>query len=906
MWKAGKGDGPLGPEDRGERALFRELAARREATERAASSAWFGSRNAGRRQNIALVAAAICFGVIVAAFAGGASAVHDLGLFQLDANAVVDASPPGEDWNSVVGDGSGPLPLAGSQAISASFVNDPYNAPNADSVYGAGSSKDIDDVTSWTYTLAGNANDKLDFEHAGAALYVAANGDPILYFFADRYAQNGDAKVGFWFFKGDVGLQPSPGTHFTGAHQNGDVLIESDFTNGGANITNIVVKEWQNGALSNPLGTGADCKTASASDELCGTNSTGTFGQLWSFTPKAQSTAGSFFEGGIDLASLFGGKDNVPCFSSFLAHSRTSGESDDSELKDFVFGDFNTCGTITVVKNATPKDNTPFSFTTTGGPPLGGDFPLTDPGSTTKVFTNVPKGSYSVTESALPNWNLASVDCTSKGAGTSAPAHQSMPAASITMGYGGQVTCVYTNVHEQGYLKVAKAFDPKSSGFAGTFAIKVDCGAAGVQTVSVVAGGSATVGPFDTGTQCSVSEPSLPSAPAGWSFGAAQVSGSPATIVASSQASPGVTVTVTNSITRTTGSLTLSKVMSGGPAGYTGPFTITYDCNDGADHDGSVSLVAGATSAPISGIPTGTQCVISEALPAPPPGYAFQTPTFAPSQTVTIDTSGQTVDVLTTNTLTVVPSPPSSPPAPKADVAIVKDATSQVVLGSNGKASITYDFRILNNGPDPAADVTVADPAPTGVVFDSVSQQPAVGSCTIGDGGALVSCSVGTLASGEAITFRVAATVSVTGTITNTGTTTTSTPDTDSSNNTDSAQTVVVAPLIPPAAKPAPKPTPAAVICRTLVAGPKMLKANGKTQTLKLRVRQGTKGVDAARIKISGPGISKTVRTGVTGLALVSVKPSKPGIIKVAVVGGKACNTQKLGVIGAFEPPVTG
>ena len=327
--------------------------------------------------------------------------MHDLGLFQLDGNAAVDASPAGEDWNSVVGNGTGSLPLAGSNAISATFVNDPYNIPNGDSAYGAGSSKDIDDVPSWSYTLAGNVNDKLDFEHAGAALYVASNGDPILYFFADRYAQNGDAKVGFWFFKGSVGLEPSPGTHFAGPHQNGDVLIESDFTNGGANISNIVVKEWQNGALSAPLGTGGDCKTAGQSDELCGTNSTGPFGQLWSFEPKAQSTAGSFFEGGINLATLFGGTDQVPCFSSFLAHSRTSGETADSELKDFVFGEFNTCGTITVVKSATPKDNTPFSFTTTGSSPLGGGFDLSDPGSTTKVFTDVPKGSYSVTEGGV-------------------------------------------------------------------------------------------------------------------------------------------------------------------------------------------------------------------------------------------------------------------------------------------------------------------------------------------------------------------------------------------------------------------------------------------------------------------------------------------------------------------------
>ena len=41
---------------------------------------------------------------------------------------------------------------------------------------------------------------------------------------------------------------------------------------------------------------------------------------------------------------------------------------------------------------------------------------------------------------------------------------------------------------------------------------------------------------------------------------------------------------------RDTGSLTLSKVLTGGPAGYTGPFTINYDCNDGTAHDGSKSV----------------------------------------------------------------------------------------------------------------------------------------------------------------------------------------------------------------------------------------------------------------------------------------------------------------------------
>ncbi len=50
-------------------------------------------------------------------------------------------------------------------------------------------------------------------------------------------------------------------------------------------------------------------------------------------------------------------------------------------------------------------------------------------------------------------------------------------------------------------------------------------------TVNLAAGASTTVGPFDTGTSCTVSEPVLPTAPTGWTFGAPVIATSPATIV---------------------------------------------------------------------------------------------------------------------------------------------------------------------------------------------------------------------------------------------------------------------------------------------------------------------------------------------------------------------------------------
>ena len=255
-------------------------------------------------------------------------------------------------------------------------------------------------------------------------------------------------------------------------------------------------------------------------------------------------------------------------------------------------------------------------------------------------------------------------------------------------------------------------------------------------------------------------------------------------------------------------------------------------------------------------------------------------------------------------TVTVKTTPPPPPPAPKADVAIQKDATAQVTLGSNGKATIVYDLRVQNNGPAPAAGVTVSDPAPSGVTFSSVTQQPSQGSCSISPDGSLLSCTIGTLAVGQSVAIRVSATVTVAGTITNTGTTMTTTPETDPSNNMDSGRTLVVGRLTPPTSKPKPKPLPE--ICNAVTVTPKMLKGNGKAQKISVKVTQGKKGVAGATVKITGPGISMNVKSGKGGKVSVIVMPTKPGIIKVEIQNRKACNTQRIGVVGVFEPPVTG
>ena len=125
---------------------------------------------------------------------------------------------------------------------------------------------------------------------------------------------------------------------------------------------------------------------------------------------------------------------------------------------------------------------------------------------------------------------------------------------------------------------------------------------------------------------------------------------------------------------------------------------------------------------------------------------------------------------------------------------------------------------------------------------------------------------------------------------------------TNPADNTDDAETVVPAPLVPPKAKPKPAPD----LCRTLAVGPKLLKANGKVQTVTIKVVEGKKPAKGVKIKITGPGINRTVTTNAKGIVRVTLKLSKAGILKFTIANAKACNAQRVGVVGVFEPPVTG
>ena len=329
--------------------------------------------------------AAIAMAVV---FIPSAFAVHDTGAFELDGNAANAAATPGDDWDNVChqvtgSDCSTTTNTTGATAVA--WVAE----PNLNStIFTGGGSKDPQNISSWAWKDgAGGLPDKDNLLHGFAARYSLAStpadgncpngtggpGQPpydstipcsVLYFGSDRYDNSGDAQQGFWFFQNKVGLGTNAvngGTGFTGVHKDGDVLVISDFSNGGTTST-ITVYKWDHTCLKgatkpNPgdcgdvnlrlLSTSTNAKCASTlpgNDNACGIVNPGTITMPWSFSDKSHTANngalnGEFYEGGINLSNLgLGGE----CFASIGSETRSS-TSTTATLKDFVLGSFGSC-----------------------------------------------------------------------------------------------------------------------------------------------------------------------------------------------------------------------------------------------------------------------------------------------------------------------------------------------------------------------------------------------------------------------------------------------------------------------------------------------------------------------------------------------------------------------------------
>ena len=299
-----------------------------------------GRSLARRWRRAALAVALTIVGAVLPWPTLAAYAVHDTGLFELDGNVAASADP-GDDWGALF-----PLPGGGS-AHMKSFIDDGTDEatnPPADATYfTGGGSKDTSDIGDWKYNALG-APDKDEITNAYAAAYTEGS-STYVYFGLDRFDGSGSANAGFWFFQNPVSLN-GDGT-FSGVHTPGDVFVVSEFTNGGA-ISTIKVFVWDPTQANNlrEVMSGVDCATAVADDNVCARVNSGAITAPWPYAPKSGPAgtfpAGSFLEGGVNLSSLFPAM-TVPCFSTFLAETRTS-FTPNSQLADFALGSFELCG----------------------------------------------------------------------------------------------------------------------------------------------------------------------------------------------------------------------------------------------------------------------------------------------------------------------------------------------------------------------------------------------------------------------------------------------------------------------------------------------------------------------------------------------------------------------------------
>lgn len=264
-----------------------------------------------------------------------------------------------------------------------------------------------------------------------------------------------------------------------------------------------------------------------------------------------------------------------------------------------------------------------------------------------------------------------------------------------------------------------------------------------------------------------------------------------------------------------------------------------------------------------------------------------------------LSTSTATVKVTCSTTPPVVPPtvvPPTVvPPTPVIDIGVTKSATTPTRLNGN----VTYTIVVSSLGPNSATNVEVKDPAPGYISYSSATSSDPSVTCNVVQSGALVSCNrPGTFSPGQSFVVTVVGKATKTGTFTNT--VTVSTPDdSKASNNQASASTVVVGIVKPPISKPKPQ------ICATLTIASKTVMV-GKGGKLALNVSAGGKPVAGTKVRLKGAGVDKVVKTGANGRVTTTITSSKSGIVVVSITGRKGCNTARVGVVGVFEPPVTG
>ena len=324
---------------------------------------------------IAIMAGGLFPATLIAGASAADPGVEDIGLFELDGNIAQDAAtPPPYDWQCVF-----PTPAHTGCPPSAPATADKVFQPdftNPDPTYfssnGAGV-KDIDLISQWGCTTLNNPLSKDDILNAyGAAFILPQNwsvpagdpvqpGDVIVTLAQERGSNNGNSFAGFWLMKSQHTCSNGA---FSGAHDAGDLLVVSNYTNGG-NTATVELWQWTNDpSVTNhlvQLGSGFTCGQTppagvTSAGLMCAIANGGSITEPWA--PNQTLLSNQFVEVGLDLTELIPPTtDATACFGQFLAETRSSQELT-ATLKDYTGGQFKLCVNPTVTTQQTANGHT--------------------------------------------------------------------------------------------------------------------------------------------------------------------------------------------------------------------------------------------------------------------------------------------------------------------------------------------------------------------------------------------------------------------------------------------------------------------------------------------------------------------------------------------------------------------
>ncbi|MGH2934169.1 MAG: DUF11 domain-containing protein [Gaiellaceae bacterium] len=252
--------------------------------------------------------------------------------------------------------------------------------------------------------------------------------------------------------------------------------------------------------------------------------------------------------------------------------------------------------------------------------------------------------------------------------------------------------------------------------------------------------------------------------------------------------------------------------------------------------------------------------------------------------TTTTTTPTTTAHTTTTGTTTTAPF---VPPA-ITDVAVTKVADhSSVSVGQQ----VIYTITVVNNGPDTADNVLLADPLPAQESLVSVSDTTDCSGTTV------VTCNFGSLAPGASKVVVVTTLAQSTGTAGNTATVSTTSPESSTANNQATASVTISGAFRPAGGT--------AAVCSRLSLAHATNVVAAKRTTLVVHVLHNGKPTAGARVEFRGPGILVVRKTNAHGVLRLAVTPHKIGVVRVRLLQASSCQRQlaEVAVRGAFTPP---